>query len=460
MIDLVKLKLLAGDGGDGRISLHRSKYRPKGGPDGGDGGDGGNIIIRGNKNLNTLKSFAGVKEFSAPDGQDGGKNKQHGLKGKDIIIEVPLGTVVWLAAENDISQIRRKKYQRPAISFDLEETKEENSSQQSSREKETKKTSNAQQSSQEKNNNSPFRLHITLQRDEVEFEKYYQDWEGNLQSNKTVDEMKLIQASQEQEKIETKQFGQFDRILDSDLSEVVTLKLVEIKKDQQEVIVCQGGFGGRGNHAFRAATHQTPLEAEYGTYGEKKEVVLELRLLADLGLVGLPNAGKSTLLSRLTKALPKIADYPFTTLEPNLGVMRSKDGKKELVVADIPGLIEKASQGKGLGDRFLRHIENCQVLMYVLFLEEYFVYDTEKSLQEKVDMLWLQFQQLQKELGTHHKQLLSKPYIVSLNKIDIYPKELVQKTKERFEKEGETIIPFSGVTGEGLDEVRNAVFKV
>ena len=457
MIDLVKLKLLAGDGGDGRISLHRSKYRPKGGPDGGDGGDGGNIIIRGNKNLNTLKNFAGVKEFVAQDGQDGGKNKQHGLKGEDIIIEVPLGTVVWLAAENKISQIRREKYQRPAIEFDFEKKEPAGDIQQSSQEK-GKKIEDSNQFLQEKNNDSPFRLNVTLRRDEVKFEKYYQDWDGNLQSHRVVDEMRLVQPPQEE--VETKQFGQFDKILDSNISKIVTLKLIEIKKDKQEVIVCQGGFGGRGNHAFRAATHQTPLEAEYGTYGEKKEVVLELRLLADLGLVGLPNAGKSTLLSRLTKALPKIAAYPFTTLEPNLGVMRSKDGKKELVVADIPGLIEKASQGKGLGDRFLRHIENCQVLMYVLFLEEHFVYDAEKSLQKKADSLLQQFQQLQQELGTHHKQLLDKPYIVTLNKIDIYPGKLVHKIQASFKKEGEVIIPSSGVTGEGLDKVRNAVFKI
>ncbi len=182
--------------------------------------------------------------------------------------------------------------------------------------------------------------------------------------------------------------------------------------------------------------------------------------MADLGLVGLPNAGKSTLLSRLTKAKFKIADYPFTTLEPQLGVLSSKDGKKELVVADIPGLIEGASQGKGLGDRFLRHIENCQSLMYVLFLEEEVVFDDSISLQKKAQQLLQQYQLLQNELGEYHPELLEKSSAITVNKLDIYPQELVKAIEQKFLDENIKVILFSGVTGEGLDEIKDRIFSL
>ncbi len=504
MIDLVKLKLQAGSGGDGLISLHRGKFRPKGGPDGGDGGDGGNIIIRGDRNLNTLRNFAGAKEYAAQDGQNGRKRKKHGGDGGDIILDIPLGTIIWLRIENKISYIRRKKYERLQIDFDfatedddfvdkeanLDEIEQNDTSQveQDVREENNKAGDKCDENKNEvvnsgKNTNltksstvnvtttaetvakkdeklleqDPFRLNVLLERDELDFKKYYKKWDGSFVSEKEPDEMKEVMP--EEESVEAKKFTNLDDVLDSTSQQMTTIKLAEIQEHNQQLVLCQGGFGGRGNYSFRSSSIQTPLMAEHGTYGEKKELILELRLLADLGLVGLPNAGKSTLLSRLTKAHPKIANYPFTTLEPNLGVLASSEKNKELVVADIPGLIEGASQGKGLGDRFLRHIENCQALLYVLFLEEHLVFDSEISVKEKVERLWQQYLQLKKELAEHHKFLLNKPYLVSLNKIDLYPDKLEKAIKAKFKREQEELLLFSGVTGEGLEQLETVIFR-
>ncbi|MFH2118424.1 MAG: GTPase ObgE [Candidatus Paceibacterota bacterium] len=227
------------------------------------------------------------------------------------------------------------------------------------------------------------------------------------------------------------------------------IKLVEILNEGQKIVLCQGGFGGRGNVAFKGSTNTTPLEAEYGSFGEQKRVTLELKLLADVGLVGYPNAGKSTLLSKITRANPKTADYPFTTIEPNLGVL-TLPGGKDLVVADIPGLIEGASSGKGLGYDFLRHIENTRVLLFVLFLEESIVSDVDLTDSAKADQVWQQYQHLCTELTEYQVKMLQKPSLIALNKIDIYSPELVKAIALRFKKAKQTIHPFSGFTGEGL----------
>jgi GTP-binding protein len=193
------------------------------------------------------------------------------------------------------------------------------------------------------------------------------------------------------------------------------------------------------------------MEAEHGTFGERKQVTLELKLLADIGLVGLPNAGKSTLLSKMTKAHPKIANYPFTTIEPNLGVLHTSQG--DLVVADIPGLIEGAHEGKGLGLDFLRHIENCRVLVCVLFLEESVVSDGSLSAENKAEMVWRQYQQLVRELTEYQEEMRQKPLVITLNKTDLYSPELLVAITERFRKEKLPILLLSGFTGAGLPEV-------
>src|SRR3990167_4047124 len=236
MIDYAKITVTGGNGGGGKVAWRQDKFVIKGGPDGGNGGLGGSVYLTADPNLNTLKNFQFQKKFKAEDGGRGGKNRRTGRGGQDLIIKVPVGTVV----------------------------------------------------------------------------------------NKSLD----------------------------------------LVKPGESICVARGGHGGRGNWVFRSPTLTTPKFADPGEPGEVKILALELKLLADVGLIGLPNAGKSTLLSVLTKATPKIADYPFTTLEPNLGVMQLIESA--FVLADIPGLIEGASVGKGLGVEFLRHIERCKILVHVL----------------------------------------------------------------------------------------------
>jgi GTPase len=403
MIDLVKLILVAGDGGRGRVSFRRERKVTKGGPDGGDGGNGGHVIIRGNKNLATLKHFSGKVLFEAQDGIPGSKRKKIGAKGESLILEVPLGTSISVLAENDVAKRRRKFVG----------------------------------------------IETLLKHDAVHFEKYYLEREGapfqpqHFQQIQTVDETQTVEPD-------------IQEILQA-TKHVEPIELTQITQDSQEVVICQGGYGGRGNEKFKSSIKTTPLEAEFGSEGEKRAVVLELKLLADVGLVGFPNAGKSTFLSVVTKARPKIANYPFTTIEPNLGIIhfddKSKDSVSELIVADIPGLIEGASQGKGLGHDFLRHIENCSVLMFVLALEEAQVFDSTLTDQEKAQLLFDQLNQLQHELKSHNKILKDKKHLVTVNKVDLYSKDLSKAITKLFSKHKIKIHLFSGATQIGLAEI-------
>lgn len=385
MIDLVTLVLKAGNGGHGKVSFRREKYAPKGGPDGAQGGDGGSIRLVGSRRFNTLKHYAGKKEILAPAGQKGGKVKKTGAQGEDVVMEVPLGTHVWLTAENNASARRRAKYS----------------------------------------------LEYALTRSEVSLEQYQLPKPAHGPNPATPDGLKPLPAK---------------------------IEIAVIDHLGQELILCQGGFGGRGNISFKGSTNRTPMEAEYGSPGEQKEIVLELKLLADVGLVGYPNAGKSTLLSKITRAQPKIANYPFTTLEPNLGVLNLPE--RELIVADIPGLIEGAHQGKGLGLDFLRHVENSQALLFLLFLEENVIFDQQKSSKTKAELVWQQYQQLRDELGAYHPDLLKKPAIVSVNKVDLYPAELLKAIEQQFKKQKIKLYPLSGATGEGLDQMTKALTEL
>ncbi len=245
---------------------------------------------------------------------------------------------------------------------------------------------------------------------------------------------------------------------DTDFRQVKKEKLVEIEYDGQEIVLCRGGRGGRGNKRFASAGNRTPLEAEYGEFGERKMVVLEHKLLADVGLVGYPNAGKSTFLSVVTKARPKIANYPFTTLEPNLGVVEnsSMSDKKEIVIADIPGLIEGASQGKGLGYAFLRHIEHCRVLVFILSLDEVEVFDKEKTLTQKAETLWQRFEDLQGELADYSDELAGKKVIIAVSKSDLYSPELREEVEKVFESRIPTSLKLHG-TGTDYDKATSTV---
>jgi Obg family GTPase CgtA len=506
MIDLVKLDLIAGDGGHGRVSLHREKFRPKGGPDGGHGGAGGSIIVRGDKHMNTLRRYAGAKVFKAEGGQLGGKNSRRGRQGQDLVLAVPPGTVVWLLAENKISQFRRQRYEKPDWS-ELEQAAEDSQSLTESQSKsafkpqsgevarqpqnqvekqETRKESISEQmtSRQEKmgatqeqaadakrkTEGGRYRLDVTLASDQVGRDKYYLQTEGEPIPDYQPDPLQPLAWSEVSEQAESKIFkgkavvdGAVDGAESQPSARQKALKLIEIKEHGQEVVLCQGGFGGRGNESFKSSTLQTPLEAEYGTPGERKTIVFELRLLADVGLVGRPNAGKSTFLSRVTKASPKIGSYPFTTLEPNLGVMtldsEGIDGApQQLVIADIPGLIQGASQGKGLGDQFLRHIANCQALAFMLYLPEAVVFDEDLSNQQKAQRLWEQYQQLRQELKAHHSDLLSQVTLLILNKIDLYSKKLIDAQVNLFKQYDKKLHLLSTATGQGLPKVKKALF--
>jgi GTPase len=413
MIDLVKLHLQAGDGGNGRVAFRREKYIPKGGPSGGNGGEGGQVIIRGAKNKRSLVHLSGTKTYQADNGQSGGKQKRMGAKGESIVIEVPVGTRVWLLAENEISHQRRQRYS----------------------------------------------LEYLFNRNDIEFKKYFLEAEGQAVPRLKDDAAQPISA---QESV-TKQLLQVikdpsDSLKDIDFKQLPKQQLVEITSQDQEIVICQGGFGGRGNNTFKGPANTTPLEAEHGTFGERKIVVLEQLLLADVGLVGFPNAGKSTLISVLTQARPKVGNYPFTTLEPHLGIMSIKD--KELVVADIPGLIEGASQGKGLGHAFLRHVEHCRLLLFVLFLPEEIVFDQEMSVGDKAKQVYEQFAKLQRELDEYGQDLKNKPYLVGVNKQDIYSQELITAIEKLFAKKDQELLLFSAATKEGIVDLVGILNRV
>ena len=324
-VDYVKLNVKSGNGGKGSVHLHREKYITKGGPDGGDGGRGGHIIIRANPNLWTLYSFKFQKHFMAGHGGDGSKNRSSGAQGKDVFIEVPLGTVVKNSDTNAV--------------------------------------------------------------------------------------------------------------------------LFEIVEPEQEFILLKGGKGGLGNWNFKSSTNQTPRYAQPGTSGEELEVTLELKVLADVGLVGFPNAGKSTLLAALTAAKPKIADYEFTTLKPNLGIVPYRNFQS-FVMADIPGIIEGASQGKGLGHYFLRHIERNAVLLFMIPADT-------PDVKKHFDILF-------KELKTYNPELIDKAYIVALSKCDLLDEELKSEYLEEMKKNfGE--IPhcmISAVDQSGLPHLKDIVWKI
>ena len=324
-VDYVKLNLKSGKGGKGSVHLHREKFITKGGPDGGDGGRGGHIVIRANSNLWTLYPFKFTRHYTAGHGGDGSKNRSSGAQGKDVFIDVPLGTVV-------------KNSDTGAVLF-------------------------------------------------------------------------------------------------------------EIVESGQEFILLEGGKGGLGNWNFKSSTNQTPRYAQPGIPGQEINVTLELKVLADVGLVGFPNAGKSTLLAALTAAKPKIADYEFTTLKPNLGIVPYRDFQS-FVMADIPGIIEGAAEGKGLGHYFLRHIERNSVLLFLIPAD---TPDVKKA-----------FDILMSELKTYNPELIDKDYIVALSKCDLLDEELRMEYSEEMKKNfGE--IPhcmISAVDQSGLLPLKDLIWKI
>lgn len=350
-MDLVKLRVKAGDGGHGRVSFRREKFIPKGGPDGGNGGAGGSVWVKAVAGLNTLQHLTGVKQIVAQSGEMGGKRQKSGAAADDVVIEVPVGTVIWLLDENQAS--RHRRLQQPAEG----------------------------------------------RRWQPHFLRYTVEKAGEPVVPLPPDTLAP---------------GAMQPLNPSKFKSLEKEQLVELSEPDQTFLLCQGGKGGRGSEAFKAPNNTTPLEAEYGQTGEEKSIVFELKLIADVGLVGLPNAGKSTLLSVLSAARPKIAEYAFTTLSPNLGVVSLADDAS-LVMADIPGIVEQAHQGKGLGLDFLRHVERCRALIYVLW-------QLPEDASTEADW-WQQLQnQLQTvvaEVVTYDSRLAQLPSLVVLSKSDL-----------------------------------------
>lgn len=329
--DQTKVLFTAGKGGDGCVSFRREKFIAKGGPDGGDGGNGGAIILVAEQNLNTLTNFRTKKRFAADNGQSGMGKNMHGASADDLILKVPVGTLVM-----------------------------------------DPKTQNV-----------------------------YED----------------------------------------------------LNEHKKEYVVVKGGQGGKGNARFASSVFQAPRFAEVGAPGDEIELLLELQMIADIGFIGLPSAGKSTLISVVSNAKPKIADYPFTTLIPNLGLVdvgkiTNTNIKDSFVVADIPGLIEGAHQGKGLGDEFLKHIARTKVIVHLIDVNE-------KDIVEG-------YRTINQELQKYDKNLLKKPQIVALNKIDTIDEEFTDLLIKEFKKKVKKfpVMAISAVSGQGVPELMQETYKL
>ncbi len=324
-IDEVEIRVVSGRGGDGCVSFRREKYIPYGGPDGGDGGRGGSVVLVAAGGMNTLARFRGQRLYKAENGRGGSTRQCTGRSGKDLELEVPVGTLV-----------------------------------------------------------------------------------------RDLDSGQLL----------------------GDLSE-----------DGATLLAARGGDGGRGNMRFATATNRTPRHAEEGRGGEDRRLHLELRLLADVGVVGFPNAGKSTFVARVSAARPRIADYPFTTLVPSLGVVQ-RGFDETFVVADVPGLIEGAAEGAGLGHQFLRHVQRTRVLLHLVR-----AYDD-----AGIDAVE-RYRAIRGELGAYDPELAARPEVVALSQIDAVPPEEVAELRAAFEREGiPTPHAFSAVSGEGLQRLLDAIW--
>lgn len=326
-VDEIKITVRSGKGGPGAVSFRKEAMEPRGGPDGGDGGRGGSVVFRVTNRVNSLLEYRYKSKYSAEDGHPGGGRNMSGPAGKDLILEVPPGTVV-------------KDGETGETLLDLNE--------------------------------------------------------------------------------------------------------------QGDVVFLEGGRGGKGNHFFRTSINQAPEHAQPGEAGSSKSLHLELKLIADVGVIGYPNAGKSTLISAISAARPKIADYPFTTLEPNLGVVKVDDSRT-IVVADIPGLVPGAHEGIGLGTQFLRHIERTNLFVHLIDASES---EGRECMQDYRDIMHeLTEYDKSKKDEEGYRPLLERRQIVVLNKIDAIPRSRVEELTERFRREGIETREISAATGKGTREL-------
>jgi GTP-binding protein len=321
--DEIKLRMKAGDGGAGMVSFLREKFRPRMGPDGGDGGKGGDVILEADDNYNTLYHLIHRPQYIARSGEPGGRKNCSGKNGHDLVVKVPVGTLV------------------------------------------------------------------------------------------------------------------------RDVDRSVLLKDLARKGDR--LVICKGGKGGRGNQNFATSTNQAPRKAVAGGIGEERKVRLELKMIADVGLVGLPNAGKSTLISRLSAARPRVADYPFTTLVPSLGIIRGSD-YRDIVVADLPGLIEGAHEGKGLGDTFLKHVERTRLIVHLVDVSPL-------ALKPPLEA----YRVIRKELESYSPTLAAKPEVVIATKMDVTGSK--RRASSFRGKMNVPVLELSAVTGAGVPGLVRELFR-
>lgn len=378
----------AGDGGNGKVSFRRAKFIPKGGPDGGDGGNGGDIILQVDHHTDNLKEFFFQRMQKGEPGVHGGANQRTGKSGKARILKVPQGTVVYRATA-------------PADKMPLEPDDED--------------------------------ADVFVEMADADAE--LQEVEGDLEEQQDADDT-------EEESIDDPNVGH----LEGEDGEELEL-LVDLAEPEQRFVLCKGGIGGRGNTHFKSSTNQAPMEAVPGTPGEEGWFYLELRKIADAGLVGFPNAGKSTLLRALSAAKPKVAAYPFTTLKPMVGVVEL-DGHRRATVADIPGLIEGAHANIGLGHEFLRHVTRCRLLLFVVDLAAIDGRDPVSDIQ-----------MLRTEVKLYDEELSTRPWLIVANKIDLpESKEALKVLQVRFPKID--ILPISAESGEGVEALRERLVEV
>ncbi len=321
-VDIAKIHLKAGNGGDGAVSFHREKYVAAGGPDGGDGGKGGDIVFKADSNLSTLADFRYKRKYVAESGENGGTSRCTGKSAPNLVISVPVGTLV---------------------------------------------------------------------------------------------------------------------------KDAETGRIIADISDDEPIVIAKGGNGGWGNQHFATSTRQIPRFAKSGASGEELDVTLELKLLADVGLIGFPNVGKSTLVSVVSEAKPKIANYHFTTLTPVLGVVKVQEGTS-FVMADIPGLIEGAGEGIGLGHEFLRHVERCRLLLHVIDISG-------SEGRDPID----DFEKINHELNVFSDELSTRPQIIVGNKCDLIEDDEIEKIQKYFEDKGYTFFPVMAAIAEGTDKLINYV---
>jgi len=381
-IDEIKVFARAGHGGKGAVAFHREAYVPKGGPSGGNGGRGGSVILQADHDLNNLLNQFYVPRLIAQKGEGGKGKGMDGIAGKDLIIKVPCGTLVW----------RLPSVTQPETDAEAEDADgihEEN----------------------------PLLKSSTGKRPII-----------RSSGNERAMEIDLSQETSDGETV------------DPVKGELVA----DLTTHGQQFVLCKGGRGGLGNRNFATARHQTPRFAQPGEPGDEGDYLFELRIMAEVGLVGYPNAGKSTLLTAISRARPKVAPYPFTTLHPQIGILEYPDFKR-LTVCDVPGLIEGAHQNVGLGHAFLRHIRRCKILVLLLDMA-----GTDNRAP------WDDYKELLKELELYDPALLEKPRYVVANKMDeAVAEENLKKFKRKVRKT--PVLPIAAGFDQGIDEFKKLI---